>query len=43
MTEEAAHLFWISVSKFWDEGETNLQQRGEKLNYDMLTLISNII
>ena len=42
-TEEAVHLFWNSASKFWGEGETNLQERGEKLNYDMLTLISNII
>ena len=43
MTKEVVHLFWNSASKFWGEGETNLQERGEKLNYDMLTLISNII
>ena len=42
MTEEAVHFFWNSACKFWGKGETNLQQIGEKLNYDMLTLISNM-
>ena len=42
MTEEAVHLFWNLASKFWGEGETNLEQKREKLNYDMLTLISNV-
>ena len=42
MTEETVHFFWNLASKFWGEGETNLEQKREKLNYDMLTLISNV-
>ena len=42
MTEEVVHLFLNLAIKFWSEGETNLQQKREKLNYDMLTLMSNM-
>ena len=38
MTEETVHL----DQQILRRRQTNLQQRGEKLNYDMLTLIFNM-